>query len=174
MLGTTDDDDIRSPWFPLLKRRPPVDLRQCMCFGGGWARAITEPAPLIYTTGWPQQHEARIDPPVTFESAPSSIGRIPKSFEDLGKIGQRKSGLFKVIGKQSTTSSAYWNPNTVIPFKFMRLNVGNAMRLSGIFVAPKSGKYFFSFLGISEGHKESRVELQVKTEIADWSKVGDA
>jgi hypothetical protein len=37
-----------------------------MCFGGGWARAITEPAPLIYTTGWPQQREARIDPPVTF------------------------------------------------------------------------------------------------------------
>ncbi len=64
-------------------------------------------------------------------------------------------------------SSAYWNPNTVIPFEFLKLNVGNAMRLSGIFVAPKPGKYFFSFSGISEGHKESRVELQVKTEIAD-------
>ncbi len=48
------------------------------------------------------------------------------------------------------------------------------MSLSGIFEAPKPGKYFFSFSGISEGHKESRVELQVKTETADWSKVGDA
>jgi hypothetical protein len=37
-----------------------------MCFGGGWARAITEPAPLNYTTGRPQQREARTEPPVTF------------------------------------------------------------------------------------------------------------
>jgi hypothetical protein len=52
--------------------------------------------------------------------------------------------------------------------------VGNAMSLSGIFVAPKSGRYFFSFSGISDGNIFARVELQLKTETVDWSKVGDA
>jgi hypothetical protein len=67
---------------------------------------------------------------------------------------------------------SYWNLNTVIPFELRRLNVGNAMSLSGIFVAPKSGRYFFSFSGISDGNIFARVELQLKTETVDWSKVG--
>jgi hypothetical protein len=46
------------------------------------------------------------------------------------------------------------------------------MSLSGIFVAPKSGRYFFSFSGISDGNIFARVELQLKTETVDWSKVG--
>jgi hypothetical protein len=69
---------------------------------------------------------------------------------------------------------SYWNLNTVIPFELLRLNVGNAMSLSGMFVAPKSGRYFFSFSGISDGNIFARVELQLKTETVDWSKVGDA
>lgn len=52
--------------------------------------------------------------------------------------------------------------------------MGNAISLSGIFVAPESGRYFFSFSGISEGNKVARVELQVKTETVDWSRKGDA
>jgi hypothetical protein len=67
---------------------------------------------------------------------------------------------------------SYWNLNTVIPFELLRLNVGNAMSLSGMFVAPKSGRYFFSFSGISDGNIFARVELQLKTETVDWSKVG--
>jgi hypothetical protein len=35
------------------------------------------------------------------ESAPSSIGRMPKSCDDLQKIGHRKSGLFSVIGNKT-------------------------------------------------------------------------
>jgi hypothetical protein len=70
--------------------------------------------------------------------------------------------------------SSYRNLNTVIPFELLRLNVGNAISLSGIFVAPKPGKYFFSFSGISEGNAVARVELQVKTATADWSRIGAA
>ena len=48
------------------------------------------------------------------------------------------------------------------------------MSTSGIFVAPNSGKYFFAYSGISEGSTFARVELQVKTDTADWTKVGQA
>ena len=48
------------------------------------------------------------------------------------------------------------------------------MSTSGIFTAPKSGKYFFTFSGISERNAEARVDLQVKTDTADWTKVGEA
>ena len=48
------------------------------------------------------------------------------------------------------------------------------MSTSGIFLAPKSGKYFFAYSGISED-SNVRVELQVKTsETANWTKVGQA
>ncbi len=46
------------------------------------------------------------------------------------------------------------------------------MSTSGIFLAPKSGKYFFTYSGISE-ERNVRVDLQVKTG-ADWTKVGQA
>ena len=40
--------------------------------------------------------------------------------------------------------------NTAIPFEVTRTNVGNAMNPStGIFTAPRSGKYFFTYSGIS-------------------------
>jgi hypothetical protein len=49
------------------------------------------------------------------------------------------------------------------------------MSTSGLFVSPKSGKYFFAYSGISEHHSYARVELQVKTsETANWTKVGQA
>jgi hypothetical protein len=35
------------------------------------------------------------------ESAPSSIGRMPESCNDLHKIGHRKSGLFTVMGNKT-------------------------------------------------------------------------
>jgi hypothetical protein len=48
------------------------------------------------------------------------------------------------------------------------------MSTSGVFVAPKSGKYYFAYSGISEDNAHARVELQVKTATADWSSVGQA
>ena len=49
------------------------------------------------------------------------------------------------------------------------------MGTSGVFVAPsKSGKYFFAYSGLSEGGSHALVELQVKTDAADWTKVGQA
>ncbi|XP_046640038.1 uncharacterized protein LOC124321177 [Daphnia pulicaria] len=38
---------------------------------------------------------------ITNESAPSSIGRMPESCNDLHKIGHRKSGLFTVMGNKT-------------------------------------------------------------------------
>ena len=69
-------------------------------------------------------------------------------------------------------SQSLWNVNSVVPFETLRLNVGNAMSTSGIFVAPKSGKYFFAYSGLSEGSIHANVELQMKTDTADWTRVG--
>ena len=48
------------------------------------------------------------------------------------------------------------------------------MSTSKLFVAPKFGKYFFAYSGVSEGSSPARVELQLKTNTADWTKVGHA
>ena len=48
------------------------------------------------------------------------------------------------------------------------------MSYNGIFVAPKSGKYYFSFSSLSNYRTNGRVDLQVKTETSDWFKVGQA
>ena len=71
-------------------------------------------------------------------------------------------------------SKSHLNVNTIVPFELLRLNLGNAMSLSGIFVAPKSGLYFFTYSGLSEGNTNARVELQVKTDTVDWTRVGQA
>ena len=68
-------------------------------------------------------------------------------------------------------SKSYGAANTVVPFEWLRMNLGNAMSTSGIFVAPKSGKYFFTLSGNSEG-SNARVEMQIKNDIADWTRVG--
>lgn len=70
--------------------------------------------------------------------------------------------------------SSYDIIDTVIPFDNFIINEGNAMSNSGIFVAPKSGKYYFSFSSLSDDRINGRVDLQVKTETSDWFKVGQA
>jgi hypothetical protein len=46
-------------------------------------------------------------------------------------------------------NASYSLNGTTIPFQIERLNVGGGMNItSGIFTAPKSGIYFFSFTGL--------------------------
>nr|CAH0100531.1 unnamed protein product [Daphnia galeata] len=146
---------------------------------------------------------------INASAASTSIGRMPKSCDDLQKIGHRKSGLYPVMGDKTVdnvycdftkpindggfqkvigffdvkTLPVYFHAqknkshttgNTAVPFEILRLNVGNAMNTSGVFVVPKSGKYFFAYSGLSEGGIHARVDLQVKTDAADWTKVGQA
>jgi C1q-related factor len=48
-------------------------------------------------------------------------------------------------------NSSYYTTGTIIPFHIARLNVGGGMNItSGIFTAPKSGIYFFSFSAVKE------------------------
>ncbi len=91
-------------------------------------------------------------------------------------------GFQKVIGHVDVkTSSVHFHAlrnssysilNAAIPFDLLKLNTGNAMSTTGIFSAPKSGKYFFTSSGISRDQANARVELQVKTATVDWSKIG--
>ncbi|XP_046654273.1 uncharacterized protein LOC124345613 [Daphnia pulicaria] len=97
---------------------------------------------------------------------------------------QRDPDFQKVIGSfvvksgpvyfhaQSTTS--FRSVNTAIPFNLIRMNVGNAISSSGLFVAPRSGKYFFAFTGLSPDNYV-RVEFQMRTGVnSNWIKLGHA
>ena len=57
---------------------------------------------------------------------------------------------FKRIGKIIQILPHHSTVSTAISFELTRTNVGNAMNPStGIFTAPRSGKYFFTYSGIS-------------------------
>jgi len=63
----------------------------------------------------------------------------------VGVVDVKSSPVYFHVQRNST-----YNLNgTTIPFQIERLNVGGGMNItSGIFTAPKSGIYFFSFSGI--------------------------
>jgi hypothetical protein len=88
----------------------------------------------------------------------------------IGYVDVKTSPVYFYAQKTSN----FWTLNTVIPFDFLRLNLGNAMNTNGIFVAPIPGKYFFSYSGISDNSVVGRVELQMKTATKDWFLVGQA
>jgi C1q-related factor len=54
------------------------------------------------------------------------------------------------------TTETYDNAGTIIPFDTEQLNVGGGMNItSGIFTAPKSGIYFFSFNGLKDFQRDA-------------------
>ncbi|EFX82174.1 hypothetical protein DAPPUDRAFT_101618 [Daphnia pulex] len=64
--------------------------------------------------------------------------------------------------------------NTVVPYNLIRLNIGNALNpLTGVFVAPKAGRYYFAFTGLGWA-TYVKVQLQMKVGSADWIKIGEA
>ncbi len=73
----------------------------------------------------------------------------------VGVVDVKSSPVYFHVQRNSTYNLA----NTKIPFQIIRLNVGGGMNVtSGIFTAPKSGIYFFSFTGLKT---DSGVTLSV-------------
>ena len=63
----------------------------------------------------------------------------------IGKFDVKSSSVYFYVQR----STHFKTEGVPITFEVTRLNVGNAMNAgSGIFTAPKSGIYFFSFSGI--------------------------
>jgi hypothetical protein len=63
----------------------------------------------------------------------------------VGVVDVKSSPVYFHVQRSET----YNITGTTIPFQIERLNVGGGMNItSGIFTAPKSGIYFFSFTGV--------------------------
>ncbi|KAK4026441.1 hypothetical protein OUZ56_015439 [Daphnia magna] len=68
----------------------------------------------------------------------------------------------------------YGAANTGIPFNQLRLNVGGALNpVTGVFLAPKAGRYFFAYSGLS-WDSNAKVQLQMKSATVGWFKIGEA
>ncbi|EFX82184.1 hypothetical protein DAPPUDRAFT_241333 [Daphnia pulex] len=64
--------------------------------------------------------------------------------------------------------------NSAVNYSLVRLNVGNALNPStGVFVAPKAGRYYFAFSGLG-AFDSVKVQLQMKVGSTDWIKIGEA
>ena len=65
----------------------------------------------------------------------------------VGVVDVKSSPVYFHVQRNSTNTL----DGTTIPFQIERLNVGGGMNItSGIFTAPKSGLYFFSFNGLKD------------------------
>ena len=79
----------------------------------------------------------------------------------VGVVDVKSSPVYFHVQRNSTYSIT----GTKIPFQIERLNVGGGMNItSGIFTAPKSGIYFFSFTGLKvNAASQLHVELYLNS-----------
>jgi len=75
----------------------------------------------------------------------------------IGVVNVKSSPIYFQVQR----SSNYKRTGTTIPFEIVRLNVGGGMDInSGIFTAPKSGIYFFSFTALKDWPDDTlRIDL---------------
>ena len=65
----------------------------------------------------------------------------------VGVVDVKSSPVYFYVQRRST----YLRTGSTIPFEIVRLNVGGGMNInSGIFTAPKSGIYLFSFTALKD------------------------
>jgi C1q domain len=77
----------------------------------------------------------------------------------IGMVDVKSSSVYFYVQR----NEIYSTKDTIIPFNIEQLNIGGGMNIkSGIFTAPKSGIYFFSFVGLKEDNipnSQTRVDL---------------
>ena len=74
----------------------------------------------------------------------------------IGQYDVKSSPVYFYVQR----STNFDTENVPIPFEVTRLNVGNAMNAaSGIFTAPKTGIYFFSFSGLGSAKRGTFPQL---------------
>jgi hypothetical protein len=70
-------------------------------------------------------------------------------------------------------NSIFSTTNIAIPFELAELNIGGAFDLpSGIFTAPRTGTYFFSFIGLPEFPASSSISQMVISLFWNGNQVG--
>ena len=76
----------------------------------------------------------------------------------VGVVDVKSSPVYFHVQRNST----YTLNGTTIPFQIERLNVGGGMNItSGIFTAPKSGIYFFSFTGLKSNSNTTNLDVEL-------------